>query len=303
MNLSVTTFHLQKEGNRAKDYEDGFAASPDGMRVAIADGAASGFESRAWADALVHAFSILPPAFDKASVADWLVEPQSVWNNFIRWDELKWYHTEKARHGAYATLLGLTFAPSPEVSPFSLVWSAMAIGDACLLQIRGDKIICQFPMEKADDFGVNPPLLSTRLDYNDKTLDEIKTRSGDLQPDDVMILATDALSEWLYTQIESGETSWHNLLHLTQAQFEEYVAGLRREHKINNDDITLLLVRLLPHQCSKDVEESTIKLDREADVDLLSSTGGLSPCCNPGLAQQNTAKPFKTLRRVFKMRN
>ncbi|MHB9075769.1 MAG: hypothetical protein ACYC6G_19885 [Desulfobaccales bacterium] len=66
--LEATTYHLHKAGNAPEEYEDASSCNPEGMRFAIADGAAESSFAKQWADTLVAAFAqayeSLPPISD-----------------------------------------------------------------------------------------------------------------------------------------------------------------------------------------------------------------------------------------------
>jgi hypothetical protein len=245
LRLHVQAFYLPKAGNQPEEYEDAWACDEEAKRLAIADGASDAFESRLWAKALVQAFIREPPTSDSESMLRWLESPIQVWKEGIHWDELPWYAVEKARRGAFSTLLGVTLAwptsNSTEGALSSGHWSAVAVGDTCLFQIRGDEVIVRFPMERAADFGTTPPLLSTRQDYNRRSLDELRSCEGECWPGDLLVLATDALAEWFLHQLETGEQPWQRLVKLSPRKFARLVECLRREEAVRNDDVSLLL--------------------------------------------------------------
>ncbi|MFA4901803.1 MAG: hypothetical protein WC600_03565 [Desulfobaccales bacterium] len=66
--LEAAPYHLHKAGNAPKEYEDAWFCDPEGMRFAIADGAAESSFAKQWADILVKAFAqayeSLPPISD-----------------------------------------------------------------------------------------------------------------------------------------------------------------------------------------------------------------------------------------------
>jgi hypothetical protein len=60
-----------------------------------------------------------------------------------------------------------------------------------------------------------------------------------------LLLLTDALAAWFLQQYESKERPWTLLQGLgSEADFEELVAGLRKENKIRNDDVTAVCIRM-----------------------------------------------------------
>ena len=175
----------------------------------------------------------------------WLASPTQVWNEGIHWDRLPWFAVEKARQGPISTLLGVTFAwPNPNRkrgTGATVRWRAIAVGDSCLFQIRDDEVIVCFPVTRCADFGTTPPLLSTQLEYNRRSLNYLQHHDGACQLGDLFVLATDALAAWFLCRVETGEQPWRDLVGLNTEKFVELVERLRQERAMRNDDVTLLL--------------------------------------------------------------
>jgi hypothetical protein len=245
LGLRIQTFSLPKQDHQQEEYEDAWACNTPVTRLALADGASDAFESRLWAQALVQAFIREPPAQHCETLLDWLATPTQVWKEGIHWERLPWYAEEKARRGAFATLLGVSFAwpgaNSTGEAGAIAQWQAIALGDVCLFQIRGEEVMAHFPIEQATDFGTTPPLLSTRLEYNRRTLEALRTSTGECQPGDLFVLATDALAAWFLRQVEGGERPWQYLVGLTDDIFTTLVTCLRQDGAMRNDDVTLVI--------------------------------------------------------------
>lgn len=246
--LRVRVFTCPKAGHRPEEYEDAWDYNARAKRVAVADGASDAFESCLWARALVQAFVRRPPTNADESLLDWLALPQQTWQAGIQWERLPWYAQEKAQRGAFATLLGLTFSPprtNTDLDANPIVhWTAMAVGDACLFQIRRHTVVVHFPVQHAAEFGNTPPLLSTRNDYNRHSLQDLKMLQGESQGGDLFVLATDALAAWLLQEMEAGKHPWQALERLTKSTFIRLIDSLRRTNAIRNDDVTLVRIRL-----------------------------------------------------------
>lgn len=248
MRLRPQVFHLPKAGNQWEEYEDAWDCDQRAGRLAVADGASDAFEARRWAQVLVKAFTREPPMPDREAMLRWLESPIQAWRDGIPWDELPWYGVEKARRGAFSTLLGMEFAVQipgqAQKAASSAHWSALAVGDACFFQVRRGKMVAHFPVEKAADFGITPALLSTRPDYNHHSLEELQSCEGECRVGELFVLATDALAHWFLRRVEAGEKPWQALRRLTMGEFARLVERLRREEVMRNDDVTLLLVRV-----------------------------------------------------------
>ena len=245
----IDILSLEKAGNRPDDYEDAatYTLLPNetGVCIAVADGAAGGFESRKWATALSDAFVHFQTIPDEQMFAEWLSVPAQGWHDSIHWEELKWYHRAKARDGAFATLLGVFLEVSPSTkNTLQGQWHALAVGDACLFQIRQDNFRLSFPLENAEEFDSSPPLLSTKASYNEKSLKFLTMRSGDYASGDSFFLMTDALSHWFLKEIEDRQMPWREIDALDETNFPAWIEGKRRHGGLHNDDVTLVRCRL-----------------------------------------------------------
>jgi len=240
--LRPQAFFLPKAGNRPEEYEDAYAMDAEKGLFAMADGASDSFEARLWSRALVDAFIRQPPSPDE--LLSWLEDPIRTWKEGIQWEGLAWYAVEKARLGAFATLLGVTLtipeAKDTEGPAPGVCWKALALGDTCLFQIRGEEMVAHFPLERSTEFNTTPPLLSTRLDYTRRSIAELRCAEGQCLPGDYLLLITDALAAWSLGQVEVGANPWQRLISLTQEAFSTFVNHLRAEEGLTNDDVTLV---------------------------------------------------------------
>lgn len=261
-------YWLPKKGNAIEEYEDASAIA--GQTFAVADGATESSFADRWAQLLVNTFVHNPGLLTDTSPGafkSWLAPLQSQWHQAIAWDKLPWYAEEKARSGAFAALCGVQFQTAPvERKPVSFWrrwfgrrhplqhmstrWSAVAIGDTCLFQVRKNLLVKAFPIARSDSFSPRPVLLSSNPEFNDSAVKGLFFVQGDYLAEDVFILATDALGCWFMKQHESGDKPWKTLLALkVQADFEAMVGRFRDTGAIKNDDTTLLILRWDAKQC------------------------------------------------------
>jgi hypothetical protein len=152
--------------------------------------------------------------------------------------DLPWYLQARAQQGAYATFLGMIL----QKDSTGCRWYALAVGDSCLFQVRGDRLLEAFPVARAADFGNAPWLVGSR---NEPA--RIERHHGDVEPGDRFWLMTDALAAWFLRTAEAGGRPWRQLHELEQqpaveAAFALWVAGLRRGRHLRDDDVTLMSV-------------------------------------------------------------
>ena len=238
--FSVEAFSCQKAGNARSEYEDAWAIrgsdSPTRCRVAVADGATESSFSALWAALLVERFvrgrSHGPDFFNRLGAI------RRLWRRKIRGRRSAWYAAEKARRGAYAAFVGAT------LSAVNRGWRAIAIGDCCLLHVKGAapnrELAKAFPLAHSEEFGSSPFLVGSVKKADDDPLPHVQVSEGVLEANDILLFASDALAAWLLRRNERGEPAWEAIEAMrTQADFEALVAQAR-DDGTRNDDMTLV---------------------------------------------------------------
>jgi hypothetical protein len=241
---------LPKAGNTVDEYEDAWAISPDDdpssghFACAVTDGATETSFAGLWARLLAEAYcagGTTPAALFAA-----LPAAQAAWREAVAAIPLPWYAEEKARQGAFAALVGLSLVADPGVGGGR--WTALASGDSCLMQLRGDALLTAFPIASAAEFNSRPTLLSSEPASNAGLTDTLGSVGGEWLPGDRFYLLTDAAACWFLASYEAGEQPWSVLDTLAEPDdapaFPAWVAGLRASRAIRNDDLTLLCVRV-----------------------------------------------------------
>jgi hypothetical protein len=228
-----TTFWRPKAGHRADEYEDAAAVSANTFPTyaAIADGATESAFARRWAQLLVRGCveaQVASAAELKGQLPAW----QTAWHEAVaaRTTEAPWYAAAKAEEGAYAALLTLTAMADGR-------WRAVAVGDCCLLHLRDDALHAAWPLDVPSQFTHRPDLLASR---SDAPLPPMLERTGNWQPGDVLVLATDALAAWLLAADPARALDW------TKAAFLDAVTKARDDGTLRNDDVTALILCLHP---------------------------------------------------------
>lgn len=271
MRISIQSFWLPKAGNTLKEYEDDydfsynqnvrgrretkphFATSTRTMkrpRFAIADGATESSFSGLWAHQLVEIYVDKAPK-KPAALRKWVEQCSLVWKQHIATLELPWHAQNKVRQGAFAALLGLNLHPLESETSIGS-WTALAVGDTCLFQIRQNELIQRFPIQYAAQFGYRPILLSSIPEKNQKVwaAEADMSASGTWQPGDVFFLATDALAHWFLMEFEQGRTPWQTIYDMAeQAQafsdsFPQWIEAQQQAGTLRNDDVTLLVITI-----------------------------------------------------------
>jgi hypothetical protein len=257
MHARVESLSAPKGGSSAAEYEDSFQVAFWGWhprkggalrcrcRCAVADGATESSYSAFWADLLVGA-AMRGDLAHKAIPAS-LPALQQEWRKHVEGRPLAWFAEEKVRDGAFAAVLGL------DLKAYSGrdrgTWDAVAVGDCCLVQLRGDEVLASFPFASAEEFTSRPVLLGSQTDPSEAEA-IIRRRSGECEPGDVFLLMTDAIAAWFLSRAcGDGRPPLGRLRDLVdapdaQAQFTAFVEAERSAGGLRNDDTTLLWAEL-----------------------------------------------------------
>ena len=229
-------FRLPKAGSSAAEYEDAVAWSRHARRYAVADGASASAFARLWAYLLVHAYTA--GRLRAEQLEDDLAPVQARWAELVERRPLAWYALEQARRGAFAALVGLSLAPDG-------TWSALAVGDCCLFQVRDAQLVVAFPLQSPEAFHQRPLLLGSRQAANTalRAAEAVGTTSGTWQRGDAFLLMSDALAA-AFLEAVRGRSAASPLASLdfppTPAGFRAWVRSLRSQQRLRNDDVSLL---------------------------------------------------------------
>lgn len=252
MQLFAQAFWVGKAGNSDTEYEDAFwpRKPPDGearrFPFAVADGATETSYSGIWAKQLVRAFC--KGQLESPAIGSCLPGVQQRWcgivRRLVRGRPLPWYAQEKMRVGAFAAVIGVTLYDEVSLEYRPGDWQAVALGDCCLVQMRGEEVLVRFPLDNSASFNNRPHLLSSNPAQNNRVLDRLRTIRGTWHADDAFYLMTDALACWFMREVEEGRTPWSIFRNLDTSDeikpFREWVGDLRMDGMIRNDDVTLL---------------------------------------------------------------
>jgi len=266
MNIEYSHFWLPKAGNLASTCEDAFYPynfpfdivfhDQKYQRFAIADGASTAYLSGLWATVLVDGFGSYDEDITNEKFLD-LIRTLIIdenWNprlsDYIKKREtegkpLSWYDEMALQQGAASSLLEISF--SLEEGKIKDKFSALAVGDSCMFQVRENEIITKFPLSSSSDFDNSPLLISSDPNRNEHLLEKISyLEDQDLKSNDKILLMTDALSSWFFQECEKGNNPEEIISeHISdKKRFEIWIDELRENKLIRNDDVTLLILTI-----------------------------------------------------------
>ena len=243
-------FHASKLGNSPEENEDAagvvYSRQSGQAHIAVCDGASEAAFSREWAQILTDS-SIFRPLdlseLDGPTLTGWLESCEEEWNRAVPWDRLPWHGEAKTRAGALAALLALNVDLEPNRSG-AYPWRAAAVGDCCLFVVRDDELELAFPLDSSAMFNNTPGLICSNPSNNEGLWEQVSQVRGEFRAGDVIIIASDALSAWLFKEREAGGKPWETLLSLNGAEWEEWLQARRAERSMRNDDTTVVIVKI-----------------------------------------------------------
>ena len=239
---NVAIFSLPKIGEADSSNQDSCHCTSSGDRVALSDGAGSSLYPRQWADRLVTHFCQSPehpiePL--ETDYAAWLKPIQEAWRQYYlrkaQAPQRKWWEAGSAtKDHASATFVGLCLAAGR--------YDAIALGDSCLFHWQpAQQSLQSFPIQTAQAFKSTTPCFQSLPEYNHSPP---TIHRGSYQQRDTFWLATDALAQWVLTDVGNSSIEWMVILDINdREQFRQLINRLRQEKRIKNDDTTLAIIR------------------------------------------------------------
>lgn len=263
--MNLYSFYTAKKGSTEQEYEDAsdylyIKPKSEGkknlVRFAVSDGATESSFSKIWAKILVRDYN--KKGYKSAGGLEKRINTLSKkWSREIKIDSLPWYAKDKAKNGAFSTLLGLELEgiclyrkqKILERTARSGKWSSISIGDSCLFQIRDNDLIKSFPIDKASDFTSTPLLLSSNVENNSSLSSSIFSLQGSWKKDDEFFIGTDAFSAWFLSEKEKNRSPWVEFYDIINdsdpnEKFKSWVNVKRECGELKNDDTTVIFMRL-----------------------------------------------------------
>lgn len=258
-------FMLPKEGEPLVECQDRYALNGEQRCYAVADGVGGSFVSGPWARMLAQGFVEHGGIFgEKEDFFYWLETCGQEW---LRWMQQRWAPTmntlrmlngdspgdwsEDISQGAQSTLIGCTFLRSVEPNgQQSMHAHVFAVGDGEFLLFRpnpsgGWGLVIGFPFLNPNEFDSRPDTLVSlpRADLIERSWQQHKTIRVPVFPNDVVVLATDALAKWLLQQVQLNTGACNRLLALADVSaFEAFIRHAVPHGQIDDDDLTMLIL-------------------------------------------------------------
>jgi serine/threonine protein phosphatase PrpC len=242
--------------------EDAYKYDIEKGLFAVADGMSTMVFSHLWANILVNRFVNTPLIGVDPFETEWWLRPAQLEyiNTSPKVETFSPLVQSKARKGSAATLATVRISTVQDNT--SALAELLAFGDSCIFvgNLRERLVRVLFPIGRSSDFGQAPvglPSLSWR--YN-RHFYLPNSQQVELQPDDVIILATDAVAEWIISNgANTYATTWEAFQRIVSLKQDEpagttpgpegtwshFIQQCRSAGQMVNDDMTALIIMLL----------------------------------------------------------
>jgi serine/threonine protein phosphatase PrpC len=233
-----------KEFGKSDYNEDAYCGEGEGTWFAVSDGVGSALYSGIWSEELSRAVCEFQSTPQDESFAETLQTARQRWHARIDWSSQNRFQKKKfARHGgSFATLLYANVIPAEQSDSEEITVRLWCYGDCNAFHIRNQECVQCWPYNKSVDFGPAPQsLCSTQIVAPDPEC----WHSTEIQcnPDDQLLLTTDALAEYLTGELERGNTvDWSVFTDISAVDYADWIEELRQAKRIERDDTTFLLI-------------------------------------------------------------
>jgi hypothetical protein len=268
MKLNYKELVYWKTEHTRDDNEDAWGKDLSKGIFAVADGVGESSFADEWAPHVVRHFVEDPLLTDDAfEVERWVRitqrearegDPEGKYERMTPLETLSGIALQVARRGAAATLLGLVIeALGGQGAPITTYsYRLIAVGDSNFFHWRPldpesrkrYELKKTFPIENSASFGTLPDSINSRYfdRYNTTVLpfDAASDPELILRDGDVLMLATDAVAQWILRANEDDFNPAWGLLQQTEKGWSDFIEQMRERKRMVNDDATLLIIQI-----------------------------------------------------------
>jgi hypothetical protein len=244
MSFSWREFLMPKSGCTLVECEDAIGVNDKTLRFAVADGATEAFDAKSWSNRLVTNWTnagvdaALSTSFDA-----WLAEQGEQQHESWSGLKLSWYAEEKALQGSFAAFVGVQIG----MLEGRACWTAIALGDSCLIHRRGDEILLSLPLSEASLFNTSPALAPSSDKFLEKALQYTTSSADWLERGDTLWLLSDAVAAWFLAMNENDREKLVQFVSMfddaSDEALIEFFGNERQANRVKDDDIAVLKIK------------------------------------------------------------
>jgi hypothetical protein len=241
----------------------------------VADGAGTTLFSGAWADVLVHSFLTAPLLDNDPFEVEWWVRraQEEFKHRFPAQTGLAWNAQQKVQsQGSYSTLATLRFTALDAAHARA---EMLAVGDSCIFVHQATEVL-SFPLAQTEEFEQAPICIPSKPGSFQRYFQQFTTGTLDLAPNDVIVIATDAVAKWIVSagngHYKGQRTALQEIINQTVESWPAFIQACRAHQEMLDDDSTALVITLLPDDSDTGSELGTtmqhsqqVRMQRQQD--------------------------------------
>lgn len=210
------------------------------FRAAVGDGASGSFCTPPWSHLITRGYC--QNAFSDHRRKKQLARMRQQWATLAQPANDAWYVKNAYDAGTATALIGVTWR-DPNIFEETGQFSAFAVGDCALFQIRNNHLITSWPYQHSSTFRNRPYQITSRAQRNRDLEEHIQRVEGWWQSGDHFLLMSDAIAEWFLREYEAGRWPWQQIRQLERQgrspRFAQWIDNLREQGALADDDVTL----------------------------------------------------------------
>ena len=239
MSLKIFSLH-KKESVNFLNIQDKYAYKKDLSCIALSDGATQGYESGKWANILVNSY-VQNPTNKLSLFINLLITASNRFNREInkkninsKNEAIESLIKETQKKGSYCTFVGF------EIQNDNV--KVVSYGDSVFFHFREKKALKCIPTNESSSLDTYSNFLNTKI-ANDQGVFKpecFKSEELILEDDDILIMASDALSKYIL----DNQSCLEDFLQMQSFnEFVNYVEDRWDQNTLEEDDITILIYK------------------------------------------------------------
>jgi len=275
MFFEVKQFVCSADGKSMTSCADKIAVNEDAKRFAVTDGVSASYMPEIWAEILATSFvscSVQADKFLSELDDDLLSVMSNKWQTSVHDIEQQAEGIIAKRYERNRRLFGQAASTLAGISVYNDILHYYVIGDSCIFLVNEDGFSVYSDVKDEDSFSNTPNYISSsKFVKGEAIVGQAELSQGWL------LLMTDALSEWFWHQQKKDSSTVKRLWNIKdQNEFKDFVNTERDRREMNNDDVALLMIKIVEDGCvTIDAEKNPIEVKctnaREIDSECLSN--------------------------------
>jgi len=262
MLAQVTTLRYWKSEHSEETCEDASGENTGAGLFAVADGVGTTLFSDAWANFLVRHFLHIPLLSNDPFEVEWWIRlaQEQFKHEFPINDNMTWNAQQKIQsQGSYTTLATLRFSASDVMHTDANV---LVFGDSCVFVSNpAVEHIFSFPLRQAEEFERAPICIPSKPGAFNRYFHQCHIASLELAPDDVVVIATDAVAKWIVSagggRYSDKKRALQEVIQQSTASWSSFIQECRAKKEMVDDDSTALIIALYPNTASQGIALGT----------------------------------------------